>query len=114
MAGNARVFAYPFSDIYKLYVQKVERKDRAVEELDEVLTWLTGYDVETLHTFDGDLADFFESAPSINPGTAQITGIVCGVRVEDIEDPLIQKIRWMDKVVDELAKGKKLEKILRS
>ncbi|GAB2498138.1 hypothetical protein CATRI_12290 [Corynebacterium atrinae] len=111
--SNERVYAYPFSDIYTLYVAKVERKDRTVAELDEVLTWLTGYSSAQLRTFEGDLRDFFAQAPAMNPHTGLITGVVCGVRVEEIEDPLMQQIRWMDKLVDELAKGKKMEKILR-
>jgi len=113
MASPEKVFAYPWADIYRLYVAKAERKGRTVEELEEVLTWLTGYDSEQLRTFDGDLRAFFAQAPAMTPHVDQITGVVCCVRVEDIEDPLMQQIRWADKLVDELAKGKKMEKILR-
>ncbi len=115
MAGH-RIFATPFGDIYPLYVNKVERKGRTVAELDEVLCWLTGYDIPGLRdaaASGATLEAFFDDAPSMNAHVDQITGVVCGVRVEDVEDPLMQKIRWMDKLVDELAKGKKMEKILR-
>lgn len=113
MASAERLFAYPWADIYRLYLQKVERKGRTVDELEEVLHWLTGYDRARLRTLDGDLRTFFARAPAMNPHTDQISGVVCGVRVEDIEDPLMQQIRRMDKLVDELAKGRKMEKILR-
>lgn len=112
-----RIFGMPFARIYPLYVNKVERKGRTVAELDEVLTWLTGYDEAGLRAaVDSgvDMRGFFDEAPSLNPNVDLITGVVCGVRVEDVEDPLMQKIRWMDKLVDELAKGKKMEKILRA
>ena len=115
MTGH-RVFRTPFADIYPLYVAKVERKGRTVEELDEVLAWLTGHNVPGLRAaVDSgvDLEGFFAAAPALNEHVDLITGVVCGVRVEDVEDPLMQKIRWMDKLVDELAKGKKMEKILR-
>ena len=114
MASLERVFAYPWADIYRAYVAKVERKGRTVEELEQVLGWLTGYTPEQLRTVDGDLRAFFAAAPAMTPHTGLITGVVCGVRVEDIEDPLMQQIRWADKLVDELARGKKLEKILRA
>lgn len=112
---SERVFNYTFAGIYQLYVAKVERKGRTVAELDEVLCWLTGFSaVELQQQIDSGatLREFFAAAP-MNPNTGLITGVVCGVRVEDIEDPLMQQIRWMDKVVDELAKGRALEKILR-
>lgn len=112
-----RVFGMPFADIYPLYAKKVERKGRTVEELDEVLCWLTGYDKQGLDqqiAQQAKLADFFEHAPRIHPNADKITGVICGVRVENIEDPLMQRIRWMDKLVDELAKGKALAKILRA
>lgn len=105
-----------FSSIYPLYLQKVERKNRSKTELDEVLRWLTGYSQEALEaeaTGDTTLQEFFENAPHINPNTNKITGVICGYRVEEITDPLMQKIRWMDKLVDELARGKDLEKICR-
>ena len=106
-----------FSKIYLLYIQKAERKNRTKEEVDEIICWLTGYDPESLQAqIDGNvsLQTFFEEAPQMNPNAALIKGVVCGVRVEEIEDPLMQKIRWLDKLIDELAKGKKMEKILRS
>lgn len=111
-----RIYGMPFAKIYRLYVAKVERKGRSVAELDEVLTWLTGYDIDGLRAaVDSgvDMRGFFGQAPSMNPNVDLITGVVCGVRVEEVEDPLMQKIRWMDKLVDELAKGKTMEKILR-
>lgn len=110
---SERVFSYAFSDIWKLYVAKVERKGHTVEELEQVIGWLTGYSGAQLRTFEGDLRDFFASAPAMNPNVDLIRGVICGVRVEDIEDPLMQQIRWMDKLVDELARGKKLASILR-
>lgn len=115
MAGH-KIFSMPFADLYPLYAAKVERKGRTTDELDEVLTWLTGYDADGLRAaIDSgvDLAGFFEAAPAMNPNTGLITGTVCGVRVEEVEDPLMQRIRWMDKLVDELARGKKMGNILR-
>ena len=115
MATN-RVFAIPFADIYPLYVQKVERKDRSVIDLDRVLSWLTGYDKAGLEAAIADgrsLEAFFAQAPAMNPHATLITGVICGYRVEEIEDPLMQQIRWMDKLVDELARGKKMASILR-
>lgn len=117
MAHNlARVFKMPFASIYPLYVEKVEKKSRTTSELDEVLTWLTGYDDAGLRQAIADevtLEEFFADAPEINPNASLITGVICGYRVEDIEDPLMQKIRYMDKLVDELAKGRKMPSILR-
>ncbi len=117
MAHNyARVFAMSFASIYPLYVEKVEKKGHTPAELDEVLGWLTGYDAEGLQQAiaDGrDLETFFTQAPGLNPNASLITGVICGYRVEDIEDPLMQKIRYMDKLVDELARGKKMASILR-
>lgn len=113
---NQRLYAYPFADIYPLYVAKVERKGRTVEELRTVIMWLTGYDEAGL---DGTIADgrdleaFFAQAPAMTDRAELITGVVCGIRVEEIEDPLTQQIRWMDQLVDELARGKKLASILR-
>jgi hypothetical protein len=107
----------PFSNVYPLLVQKAERKGRTKEEVDEVIFWLTGYDESGLQAqlnANADLRAFWEQAPRIHENAAQITGVVCGIRVEDIQDPLMQKIRWLDKLVDELAKGKPLEKVLRS
>jgi len=112
----ARVFAYSFASIYKLYIQKVERKGRTQADLDTVIFWLTGYNKKTLQQQidkNNDLETFFAQAPQMNPNVSKITGVICGYRVEDIEDKLMQKIRYMDKLVDEVAKGKKMEKILR-
>ena len=111
-----RVFAIPFAKLYPLYVQKAERKNRTQEEVDQVICWLTGYDRAGLRQQvegENDLETFFAQAPAMHPNSAQITGLICGVRVEEIEDPLMKKIRQLDKLVDELAKGKKMEKILR-
>ena len=113
---NERVFKMTFASLYPLYAQKVERKGRTKSELDTVICWLTGYDKDGLTAQinnEADLETFFANAPQINPNAHQIKGIICGVRVEEIEDPLMQKIRWLDKLVDELAKGKAIEKILR-
>ena len=112
----ARVFAYSFASIYKLYIQKVERKARTQADLDTVIFWLTGYNKKTLQQQidkNNDLKTFFAEAPQMNPNVSKITGVICGYRVEEIEDKLMQKIRYMDKLVDELAKGKAIEKILR-
>ena len=113
---NARVFRYSFASIYPMYIQKVEKKGRTKDELDTVLFWLTGYDKKTLQKqIDTkiDLETFFAQAPQLNPNVSKITGVICGYRVEEIEDKLMQKIRYMDNLVDELAKGKTMEKILR-
>lgn len=112
-----RLFATAFSTVYPLYIKKVERKGRAKEEVDRVTCWLTGYDVQGLQAqIDKgvDFEAFFAEAPQINPNSHKITGLICGIRVEEIEDPLMQQIRWLDKLVDELAKGKPMEKVLRS
>ena len=112
----ARVFAYSFASIYKLYIQKVEKKGRTQADLDTVLFWLTGYNKKTLQQQidkNNDLETFFAQAPQMNSNVSKITGVICGYRVEEIEDKLMQKIRYMDKLVDELAKGKTMEKILR-
>lgn len=114
---NNRVFAMKFADVYPLYVHKAERKQRTKDEVDQVICWLTGYDQPGLQEQIGqgtDFETFFTQAPFMNPNAALITGTVCGVRVEDIEDPLMQKIRYLDKLIDELAKGKAMEKILRN
>lgn len=112
----SRVFKMSFAGVYPLYIQKVEKKGRTKEELDTVLFWLTGYDKKTLkRQIDkkNSLETFFAEAPQLNPNVSKITGVICGYRVEEIEDKLMQKIRYMDKLVDELAKGRKMEKILR-
>jgi hypothetical protein len=115
--SNERVFKMAFSKVYPLLVQKVERKGRTKEEVDTIIYWLTGYDEQGLQTQIANNVDyetFFNEAPQINPHAAKITGVICGVRVEEIKDPLMQKIRWLDKLVDELAGGKAMEKILRN
>src|ERR1700752_3241037 len=111
-----KIFATPFAKVYPLYVQKVGRKNRTNDEVDRVICWLTGYSQAELQQQiqrESDFETFFEQAPGLHPNSSLIKGVVCGVRVEDIEDPLMQKIRYMDKLIDELAKGKKIEKILR-
>lgn len=111
-----KVFAMKFSSVYPLYVAKVESKGRTREELDQVIRWLTGYDEAGLRKqieTDASLESFFADAPQLNPNVALITGVVCGIRVENVEDPLMRKIRYLDKLVDELAKGRAMEKILR-
>jgi hypothetical protein len=105
-----------FADVYPLYVQKAERKNRTKAEVDQTICWLTGYNQAGLQRQikqGNDFETFFAQAPALNPNRALITGVVCGVRVEDIDDPLMQNIRYLDKLIDELAKGKALEKILR-
>lgn len=111
-----KVFAMSFASVYPLYVTKIERKGRSRDELDAVICWLTGYDAAALERQISQAVSFerfFAEAPALNPGTALITGTICGIRVETIADPLMQKIRWLDKLVDELAKGRPLAKILR-
>lgn len=106
----------PFSRVYPLYIEKVEKKGRTKSELDTVICWLTGYDQKGLEkqiTDEISFEAFFEQAPELNPNASKITGVICGYRVEEIENKLMQKIRYMDKLVDELAKGRKMEKILR-
>jgi hypothetical protein len=112
-----RVFKMSFAGVYPLYIQKAEKKGRTKEEVDAVICWLTGYDEKTLQQQideKSSLETFFAEAPRMNPNVSKITGVICGYRVEEIEDKLMQKIRYMDKLVDELAKGKKMEKILRT
>lgn len=116
MRSLEKVFAMKFSSIYSLYIQKVEKKGRTIEELNTVICWLVGYNENGLQEQikdENDLKTFFDQAPQIHPNASKITGNICGYRVEEIEDPLMQKIRYMDKLVDELAKGKSLDKILR-
>jgi hypothetical protein len=111
-----RVFGYIFANVYPLYIQKAERKNRTKEEVDQTICWLTGYTQAGLQQQikkGNDLKTFFAQAPAMNPNRSQIKGVVCGVRVEEIEDPLMQNIRYLDKLIDELAKGKAMEKILR-
>jgi hypothetical protein len=111
-----RIFTMPFAKVYPMYVQKAERKNRAQDEVDQIICWLTGYSQAGLQKQlkqQTDFETFFAQAPAIHPHASLIKGVVCGVRVEEVEDPLMQKIRYLDKLVDELAKGKAMEKILR-
>lgn len=110
------VFAITFAKVYPLYVAKAERKNRTKAEVDKIICWLTGYDqtgIQQQIEQENDIETFFAQAPSMNPKRSLITGVVCNVRVEEIKDPLMQKIRQLDKLIDELAKGKSMEKILR-
>lgn len=111
-----RVYGMKFSSVYPLYVQKAERKQRTRAEVDQVICWLTGYDKAGLRRQierEVDFETFFAEAPALNPKRTLIKGLVCGVRVEEVEDPLMRKVRYLDKLVDELARGKALEKVLR-
>ena len=111
-----RVFAMAFSRVYPLYVQKAERKNRTKKEVDQIICWLTGYDQTGLREQikrENDFETFFAQAPAMHPNSSLIKGVVCGVRVEEVDDPLMRKIRYLDKLIDELAKGKSMEKILR-
>ena len=111
-----RIFTTAFAKVYPLYVQKAERKGRTQAEVDEIICWLTGYDQSALkRQIDraNDFQTFFAEAPAMHPNTTLIQGVVCGIRVEDVDDPLMQKIRYLDKLIDELAKGKAMVKILR-
>jgi len=116
MAGH-RIFSVSVASVYPHYITKAEKKGRTKAEVDEIFRWLTGHDQASL---EAELAnkttfeDFFANAPELNPNRALITGVVCGIRVETIEDPLMRELRYLDKLVDELAKGKKMEKILRT
>jgi len=112
-----KIFTMAFAKVYPMLVQKAERKGRTKEEVDQVICWLTGYDQKGLDKQikqQNDFETFFAQAPAMHPNVSLIKGVVCGIRVEEVEDPLMQKIRWLDKLVDELAKGKAMEKILRS
>ena len=111
-----RIYRLVFASVYPLYIKKAERKGRTKEEVDTIIFWLTGYNKQTLkQQIDkkSDFKTFFAEAPRINPNASKITGVICGYRVEEIEDELIQKMRYLDKLIDELAKGKKMDKILR-
>ena len=116
-AKRPRIFAMSFAIVYPLYVKKAERKGRTAAEVDEIIAWLTGYKGKTLQRAMAakiDLETFFADAPRMSPNARLITGVVCGVRVEEVADPLMQKIRYLDKLIDELAQGKKMESILRA
>lgn len=111
-----KIFSMPFAKVYPMYVQKAERKNRTRAEVDQIICWLTGYDAAGLQhqlAQENSFEAFFDQAPCLNANTSLIKGVVCGVRVENVEDPLMQKIRYLDKLIDELAKGKTMEKILR-
>lgn len=115
-SNNERVFKMSFAGVYPHYIHKAERKGRTKAEVDEIICWLTGYDQAALQRILDDKTNFetfFAQAPLLNPNVGKITGVICGYRVEDIEDPLMQKVRYLDKLIDELAKGKAMEKILR-
>ncbi len=116
MKNNERVYKMSFASVYPHYIQKAEKKGRTKAEVDEIIFWLTGYNEPALQQIIDDKTDFetfFAQAPNINPNVSKITGVICGYRVEEIEDKLMQKIRYLDKLIDELAKGKAMEKILR-
>ena len=114
--SNTRIFSTPFANVYPLYIQKAGKKGRTKDEVDAIICWLTGYTQKSLQQQiekQTDFESFFHQAPQLNPNVSKITGVICGYRVEEIKDPLMQKIRYLDKLVDELAKGRALEKILR-
>lgn len=115
--NNTRIYKMSFAGVYPHYITKAEKKGRTKAEVDEIIFWLTGYNAQTLqHHLDQktDFETFFAQAPQINPNASKITGVICGYRVEDIEEKLMQQIRYLDKLIDELAKGRTMEKILRS
>ena len=114
--NNERVYRMKFAGVYPHYIAKAEKKNRSKEEVDEIIFWLTGYDKKALQKVideKTDFENFFNNAPKMNPNVSKITGVICGYRVEEIEDDVIQKVRYLDKLIDELAKGKMMEKILR-
>ena len=113
---TTKIFKMPFAKVYPMYIQKAEKKGRTKAEVDEIIFWITGYDEKSFQNHldnKTDFENFFAQAPQVNPNVSKITGIVCGIRVENIEDKLMQQIRYLDKLIDELAKGKAMEKILR-
>lgn len=115
--NKERIYKLLFSSVYPLYIQKAEKKGRSKAEVDGIIFWLTGYDAKSLQgqiDRKTDFETFFAEAPEMNANASKITGVICGYRVEEIEDPVVQKIRYLDKLIDELAKGKAMEKILRS
>lgn len=114
---KARIYKLVFASVYPLYIKKAERKGRTKEEVDQIIFWLTGYTKQTLQKQidkNSDFETFFAESPKFNPNASKITGVICGYRVEDIEDTVIQKMRYLDKLIDELAKGRAMEKILRA
>lgn len=114
---NVRIYKMSFAGVYPHYIAKAEKKGRTKEEVDTIIYWLTGYNKQSLQKqieTKVDFETFFEQAPKLNPNVSKITGVICGYRVEDIEDELVQKVRYLDKLIDELAKGKVMEKILRN
>ncbi len=116
MDNNTRVYRMSFASVYPLYIQKAEKKGRTKAEVDSIIFWLTGYNKQTLQKQidkKNDFETFFAQAPALNPNVSKITGVICGYRVEEIEDKLMQKVRYLDKLIDELAKGKTMEKIMR-
>ena len=116
MDNTQRVYRMSFATVYPLYIKKAEKKGRTKAEVDEVIFWLTGYNDQTLQKeveAKTDFENFFAKAPALNPNVSKITGVICGSRVEEIKDPVIQKVRYLDKLIDELAKGKSMDKILR-
>ncbi|GHE32775.1 DUF2200 domain-containing protein [Sphingobacterium griseoflavum] len=117
MKNVERVYRMSFASVYPHYVQKAEKKGRTKAEVDQIVHWLTGYDAKALALIIAkkiDLEHFFADAPAFNPHASKISGMICGYRIEDIEDPLLKKVRYLDKLIDELAKGKAMEKILRA
>ena len=113
---NERIFSMPFAKVYPMYIQKAERKGRTKEEVDEIIFWLTGYDQVSFQQVlkdEVDFRSFYNNAPRLNPNVDKITGVICGYRIEEIKDELMRQIRYLDKLIDELAKGRKMDKILR-
>lgn len=113
---NSRVYKMSFASVYPHYIKKAEKKGRTKAEVDDIIFWLTGYDERTLQKHiehKTDFETFFNQAPQLNPNSSKITGVICGYRIEEIEDKLMQKVRYLDKLIDELAKGKAMDKILR-
>lgn len=116
-ATYERVYNLQFATVYPLYVQKAERKGRSGQEVDEIISWLTGYDataIKKIATETTTMREFFQNAPAPNPNRNLITGVICGVRIENLDDPIMREIRYLDKLIDELAKGRPMEKIQRS
>ena len=115
--AKPRIYRISFASVYPLYIAKAEKKGRTKSEVDEIISWLTGYSSEQLSeelSKQTDLETFYANAPHLNPARRLITGVICGVRVEEIEEPIMQEIRYLDKLIDELARGKSMEKILRA